>query len=190
MADVNLGEAMDWEDEASDEGGFVLLPEGTYPFEIIKLEKERFEGSAKMAACPRAAITLNILTNEGWVPLVDRIMLNTKTQWRAAKFFEALGFTKNPETNKVPMAWSQIEGKQGWVKLKVRKYQRKDGGDGESNEVDAYLKPEEWPQQATAPQVTTAPAATTPAVAQAPAVAPAQTAMPAQQTHPQPGWNM
>ncbi|MEG2368760.1 MAG: hypothetical protein RSB04_10820 [Gordonibacter sp.] len=187
MAESNIGEAMDWEGEVSDEGGFTLIPEGTYAFEITKLEKERFEGSAKMAACPRAAITLNICTNSGWTPIVDRIMLNTKMQWRVAKFFEALGFQKNPETGNVPMAWSQVVGKQGWVKVKIRKYTRKDGGEGSSNEVDAYLKPEEWPQAGAAEPVAT------PAAQAAPAAAQVQTAMPVPQQpqqQPQSGWNM
>ena len=40
MADnTNLGEALDWDDEVSDEGGFVLLPAGDYPFEVLKIDK-------------------------------------------------------------------------------------------------------------------------------------------------------
>lgn len=179
MADnTELGEAMDWDDEVSDEGGFTVLPDGTYPFEIIKLEKERFEGSAKMAACPRAAVTLNILTDTGWVPIVDRLLLNTKTAWRVAKFFEGLGFQKNPETGKVPMAWNQIEGKQGWVKLGVRKYE-KDGKERETNDVEEYLKPADWPQ--------------TPTTEPARVATPQQTGMvmPAQPQQTQhPGWDM
>ena len=166
---TDMGEALDWDDEVSDEGGFALLPAGTYPFEVIKVEKERYEGGDKVAACPRAAVTLNILTNDGWVPVVDRLLLNTKMAWKIAKFFEALGYVKNPETGKVPMRWNEAEGKQGWVKLKVRKY-KKDGTEREANDVDAYLKPDEWPEQGT-PVAASAPAyAAAPAPAAVPAV--------------------
>lgn len=161
MADyTDKGEAFDWDtDEVSDEGGFTLLPAGTYAFEVLKIDRERFEGSDKMAACPRAAITLNILTDTGWVSIIDKLMLNTKMSWRIAKFFEGLGYTKNPETGKVPARWNEAPGKQGWVKLKVRKFKRKDGSDGEMNEVDAYLAPSDWPQQA-APAPVAAPLVT------------------------------
>lgn len=169
MADnsTNLGEALDWDDEVSDEGGFVLLAAGEYPFEIIKLEKERFEGSDKMAPCPRAAVTLNILTDSGWVPLIDRLLLNTKTAWRVARFFEGLGYVKNPETGKVPMAWNEVVGKQGWCRIKVREYESK-GEKRQANDVDAYLKPDEWPEQPAAPVQTSIPVPEQPAAPQKP----------------------
>ena len=65
--------------EVVDDGGFTLLPAGTYAFEVAKIERERFEGSDKMEACPRAKVTLNVWTSQGWAPVVDRLMLNTKT---------------------------------------------------------------------------------------------------------------
>ncbi len=194
MTDYNdMGEALDWEGEVSDEGGFVLLPAGSYPFEVIKIEKERYEGGDKVAACPRAAVTLNILTENGWVPFTDRLLLNTKMAWRIAKFFESLGYVKNPETGKVPMRWNEIEGKQGWLKLKVRKFVKKDGSDGEGNDVEAYLKPEEWPDQpttaptpvaATAPMTAPAPAYQQPAYQQGAMPMPAQQPAPQTQYHP------
>ncbi len=193
---TDMGEALDWDDEVSDEGGFALLPAGTYPFEVIKVEKERYEGGDKVAACPRAAVTLNILTNDGWVPVVDRLLLNTKMAWKIAKFFESLGYVKNPETSKVPMRWNEIEGKQGWLKLKVRKFTKKDGSEGEGNDVEEYLKPEDWPDQpasmpaaapayaAAAPTAAPAPAMQQPAYQQAAMPMPAQQPVPQTQYHP------
>lgn len=180
MADnTNLGEALDWDDEVSDEGGFVLLPAGDYPFEVLKIDKEYFEGSEKTSACPRAAITLNILTGDGWVPLVDRILLNTKTAWRVSRFFEGLGFEKeeNAEGKMVMKPhWNEAVGKQGWAKVKVRKFAKKDGSEGEANDVDSYLKPAEWPQQPSAPVQTSMP------------VPPQPAAQPTASQHP--GWSM
>ena len=86
MADNDKGQALDWDvTEVVDDGGFTLLPAGTYAFEVAKIERERFEGSDKMEACPRAKVTLNVWTSQGWAPVVDRLMLNTKMAWRIAR---------------------------------------------------------------------------------------------------------
>lgn len=146
MADIDRGEALDWDDgELSDEGGFTLVPEGTYPFIVTKLEKGRFEGSAKMAPCPRAVVTIDVVTDTGIYPVIDRLMLNTKQAWRIAKFFEGLGYAKNPETGKVPVRWNEVEGKQGWAEIGVREYEA-NGKVYQTNEVRRYLPPAEWPQ--------------------------------------------
>lgn len=165
MADIEKGEAFDWdEQEVSDDGGFVLLPAGTYAFEVAKIDRERFEGSDKMAACPRAKVTLNVWTTAGWEQIVDRLMLNTKTAWRIARFFEGLGFAKDAVTGKVPIRWNEAEGKQGYLKLKVREYENK-GEKRQTNEVDAYLKPSEWPADEP-PAQTSLPVPDQPAAAQ------------------------
>ena len=39
------------------------------------------------------------------------------------------------------VAWNQVEGKSGYLALKVREYPKKDGGTGQSNEVDEWLLP-------------------------------------------------
>lgn len=165
MADIEKGEAFDWdEEEVVDEGGFTLLPEGTYAFEVAKIDRERFEGSDRMAACPRAKISLNVWTTAGWVPVVDRLLLNTKMAWRIARFFEGLGYEKDPATGKVPVRWNEAEGKQGYLKLKEREYESK-GEKRKANEVDAYLKPSEWPAE-DQPAQTSLPVPDQPAAAQ------------------------
>lgn len=145
MVDNEKGEAFDWDvREVSDDGGFTLLPAGTYAFEVLKIERERFEGSDKMAACPRAKVTLNVWTDQGWAPVSDRLMLNTKMAWRIARFFEGLGFERDPQTGSVRIDWNEAVGKQGYVKIKVREYESK-GETRQANDIDAYLKPSEWP---------------------------------------------
>ena len=145
MADnTDMGQELDWDmGEVSDEGAFVLLPEGVYAFGVERLEKERFEGSPKMAPCPRAKLTLSLIGADGTSGTVqERLLLNTKTAWRIARFFQSLGFEKNPETGKVPVAWNQVEGHGGYLVLKVREFDKKDGsGKGQSNEVDEWLLP-------------------------------------------------
>lgn len=178
MTDSNIGESFDWDEaEVSDEGGFVLLPEGVYAFGVERLERERFEGSAKMAACPRAHLTLSVIGADGTAGTVhERLMLNTKVAWRVARFFESLGFQKNHETGKVPTAWNQVEGMGGYLKLKVREYTKQDGSKGQSNEVDEFLRPgDERIAQFAQSQAPAQPAYAQPAQGFAP---PVQTAMP------------
>ena len=186
MADSNdMGQELDWDmGEVSDEGAFVLLPAGIYAFGVEKLEKERFEGSAKMAPCPRAHLTLSLIGADGSSGTVhERIMLNTKMAWRIARFFQSLGYQKNDE-GKVPVDWDHIEGKSGYLALKVREYQKKDGGTGQSNEVDEWLLPGDDRIAQTLASQQAAPA---------PQPAPVQAAMPlppqpAQTQHP--GWSV
>ena len=206
--DENKGTALDWDDEVEDTGGFIVLDAGYYPFTVSSLERERFEGSAKMAPCPRAHLTLKVDGPMGTAFVHERLLLNTKTAWRVAKFFEALGFQKNPETGKVPMAWSQIEGRTGWLKLKVRTYES-NGEQRETNDVDEFVPPSgheaaynEFCKQCGQPQdMTTAQpqqAYEAPAYQQpAPQPQPYQQQMPMQVQQPAPqyqqphqGWNM
>lgn len=143
----DLGQPLDWDDDGvSDEGGFVVLPEGTYPFVVAGLERKRFEGSAKMAPCPMAELKLSVITDSGAETITTRLMLSTKTAWRVAQFFKAIGYEKDPETGKVPMRWNEIEGKEGMLKLSVRKYEH-DGKEREANDVEKFLMRSEWPQE-------------------------------------------
>ena len=65
MAEVDLGQALDWEGIVIDDGpSFELLDAGYYPFRVESLERERFDGSAKMASCPRAKLTLKVTAGD------------------------------------------------------------------------------------------------------------------------------
>lgn len=159
---TDAGQALDWEGEVSDEGGFVLLEPGVYPFVVTRLEKERYEGGSKVGPCPRAKLTLSVMAPSGDATVFDRILLHSRTQRLVARFFEGLGFPRNPETGRFPMAWNQVVGRGGYVELKIREYESK-GEKYRSNDVVRYLPPSEWPaqdaQQAPAPTPAPAPAA-------------------------------
>lgn len=184
MADQDMGQALDWEGEVSDEGGFVLLEPGVYPFVVTRLEKERYEGGSKIGPCPRAKLTLSVMAPSGDATVFDRILLHSRTQRLVARFFEGLGFSRNPETGRFPMAWNQVEGRGGYAEIKVREYESK-GERYRSNEVARYLPPSEWPAQAAAQPTQAAAAAPIAGAATAPAqAAPEQSRMPLPpQTH-------
>lgn len=165
MAEYNQdqGHALDWTDtEVEDTGGdFVVLEGGTYSFMIEGFERKRFEGSAKMSACPKAEIKLIVDGGtQGIVSMTESLFLHSKSQWRVARFFEALGFPKNPETNKVQMNWDAIIGRNGWAEIGPRTYKNDKGEERQTNDVKKFLKPEEWPAPIAAgiaPQVQAAP---------------------------------
>lgn len=141
MVEVDLGQDLGWEGYVIDNGpSFELLEAGYYPFRVESLERERFDGSAKMASCSRAKLTLEVNVGDHEATITDRIMLNTKTQWRIAQFFECLGFTRDDE-GRMQMHWNDVEDKEGWLKIKVREYTDKNGNKHQTNDVDEYCRP-------------------------------------------------
>ena len=62
------GEALDWNDEISDEGGeYPILEAGDYNFTVESFQRKRFNGSDKMCACNQVALKLRIDGPEGVV---------------------------------------------------------------------------------------------------------------------------
>jgi hypothetical protein len=178
MAEVDLGQALDWEGIVIDDGpSFELLDAGYYPFRVESLERERFDGSAKMASCPRAKLTLKVTAGDREFTITDRIMLNTKMQWRVARFFECLGFTRDDEGN-MHMHWNELDDKSGWLKLKVREYTDKDGNKKQANDVDEYCRPSDAEKAYNEWAARYQPAQQPAPVAEQPAQQPMQTAMP------------
>ena len=126
----------DKEDENHKE--FVTLPEGTYDFKIVQVTKEWYNGSAKMEACNRAVLKLQIDTNLGTSVFTERIPLISSYEWKLSQFFICLGMKKKGEP--FQMTWD-IEGKGGKAKIKIREY---DNGEEikKFNCVDRFLEPE------------------------------------------------
>lgn len=67
MADyINNNAGMDWDDAIENDGQeFIILPEGDYNFTVTDSERGRFPGSAKMSACNKATLTLQVKTDDG-----------------------------------------------------------------------------------------------------------------------------
>ena len=174
----------DWDSEYEDNGsGFILLDPGYYPFTVDKLEKEYYEGSEKVPPCPRASLTLKIQLVDGRETSVfDSILLYSGGTWRVNRFFEALGFQKEPsvaDPDKLIMKphWGEVIGKQGWVKIKNRSYTTKNGEDRTTNDIDEYVDPKDWNKALASYQQTAQPTAQPVA---APQAQQAQMPMPAQ----------
>ena len=146
--------AMTWDDEIQNDGeGFRVLPEGEYDFTVTDFTRGRFEGSAKMAACPKAELTIKIHDPEGDVTVSENLFLNRKAEWKLCQFFTAIGHRKHGET--LRMNWNAVKGAKGRCKVGIRKWTGNDGKEHENNEITAFLEPSEpavvpQPQGATA----------------------------------------
>lgn len=132
----NMGEAMDWEDEIEKESEFVLLEPGEYEFKVAGFERQRFDGSEKMAPCPVAKLTLEVNAERGTASIFDRLFLNSKAEWKLSAFFGSIGQKKHGE--KLRMNWQQVVGAKGHAKIKQREYNGKT-----YNEVDSYIYAED-----------------------------------------------
>ena len=140
------GYALDWEDEVEEGSTRRLLEDGVYQFMVSGFERGRYEGGAKIGPCPKAIISLVVMTDTGVEEVGDGILLHSTMQWKVSQFFRGLGFEKNPETGRYPMKWNEVEGRTGYAEIGVREYQYK-GETRRANDVKRYLPPEEWPAE-------------------------------------------
>lgn len=138
MADyTNNNVGMDWNDTIENDGQeFIILPEGDYNFVVSAFERGRFPGSAKMQACNKATLTLQVETEEGIASVRTDLILNRLVEWRISAFFRCIGRKKHGE--RLVMDWNNIIGTKGRARFKPRKYNDKDGNERQANEVDRF----------------------------------------------------
>lgn len=138
--------ALDWEtfEADADEGPrFRTLEPGYYPFTVQRMERTRYDGSAKMPPCPVAKLTLKVQDTDGTDALTScRLFLTTAMVWKTTRFMESIGHQKN-ENGKVPINWGDVEGRNGWLKLSKRSYTANDGTQRETNDVEEFCRPGE-----------------------------------------------
>ena len=127
---------MDWDDVLESDGAeFVVLPEGDYTFTITNFERGRFPGSAKIPACNKATISINIDNDIGVATARFDLILYRTLEWKIASFFRSIGQKKHGE--KVTMNWNGIVGARGKAHIKPRTYQ-KGNEDRQVNDVEHF----------------------------------------------------
>jgi hypothetical protein len=153
MADGNR--VFDWDDvseisEEEERGGVesAILPDGNYPFEVIKVDKEYYNGGEKIPACNVAKVFLRLDGGElGKGFAVENIYLVEKYQWKAAAFLRAIGLKKHGE----PIEWRKLthcDGETGRCEVYVDEYQGRNGLQ-KSNKIRRFFdKEEEAPKKA------------------------------------------
>ena len=138
MADFeNNNVGMDWNDTIENDGQeFVILPEGDYNFVVSNFERGRFPGSAKMQACNKASLTLQVETEDGVASIRTDLILNRLLEWRISAFFRCIGRKKHGE--KLAMDWNNLIGARGRAHFKPRDYNDKDGNKKQANDVERF----------------------------------------------------
>lgn len=137
----DLGTSLDWEgDIDAPDNEFEPLPEGVYTFEVEAVDRQQFNGSQKMSACPMAHVHLRIL-DEPYSnrKIFENLLLNSKVAWKIKQFFVCIGMhpVDAPKDQKVRMDWSHAIGRRGSLKLSTREYNGKT-----YNDVSEFIKPE------------------------------------------------
>ena len=131
---------MSWDDEIEKDGdGYRVLPEGEYNFTVEDFARSRHEGSAKMAACPKAELTIKIHDAGGDVTVSHNLFLNRKCEWALCAFFTAIRARMPGEVLK--MNWSIVKGATGRCKVGIRTWTGNDGKEHESNEILSFINP-------------------------------------------------
>lgn len=130
--------AMDWNDTIENDGQeYIILPEGDYNFVVSAFERGRFPGSAKMQACNKASLTLQVETEDGIASCRTDLILNRMLEWKISAFFRCIGRKKHGE--RLVMDWTNLIGAKGRAHFKPRPYQDKDGKEKQANDVDRFL---------------------------------------------------
>lgn len=129
---------------------FSVLPKGTYPFTIEKVERdhvsteERNGKVSKYAGCPMAKVTFILKGKDASgedveVHRTENFILHTNFIWKISQLFISVGLAKNGEQFRPD--WQGLPTRTGQCEVSVNKYKKRDGSDGESNQIDKYLDP-------------------------------------------------
>ena len=153
----DMGQAFEWDGEIEvSDNEFELIPDGDYRATVIAVERMQHNGSEKMAPCPIANVKVRL---DNWRILSDRIFLNSKSSWKIAQFFIAVGMRdpSAPKEERLRMDWMGAIGRTCTIKVGTHEYKNKT-----YNEISEWVKPEAPAPVAPAP-VMAAPAAPAPA---------------------------
>ena len=128
----------DWDDAIENDGSeFIILPEGDYVFTVVDVERGWFDGSAKMSACNKAILTLEVRTPDGIARITTNLMLHKSMEWKLSSFFRSIGQKQHGE--KLVMNWAKVPGSRGIAHFKPRKYTGNDGEERTTNDCARFL---------------------------------------------------
>ena len=137
---------MGWDDEidATEEPQRVTLPPGDYPFEVIKFERDHFNGNDKFPPCKKAVYTLLITAPDGRQITIRHTFFVHKDRIKSiAAFFVSLGLAKWGESFRPD--WKGAVGARGVCKVETKEGVGKYKGNLYNN-VNLFYSPEKAPQ--------------------------------------------
>jgi hypothetical protein len=123
----NIDRVYTWDEkpiEKPNEGGYIELPPGEYDFHIVKFERGRHEGSAKLPPCPKAIVHCAVDGGPlGSTIIKTNLFLHSKCDGLLAQFFASIGLRKRGEP--LVLAWDKIVGAGGRCRVAQREYNGK-----------------------------------------------------------------
>ena len=140
----NEGMEFSWDSEIKNDGAgeWTLLPEGEYPFTVTKFERSRYEGGAKLPPCPMALLTIDVDGDDrGHATVTHRLYLHSRCEGLLCDFFTSIGQRKHGEA--LRPRWNDVVGSTGRCKVEIHNYTKRDGGEGQSNQIKRFLEPAE-----------------------------------------------
>ena len=75
-------------------------------------------------------------TPEGTANVKYDLILYSTLEWKISEFFRAIGQKKHGET--LRPRWNEVVGSQGRARFKPRAYTKKDGTEGQANDVAQF----------------------------------------------------
>ena len=146
----------DWDDEVEltedqERGGqeTSILPDGKYPFEVIKTEKQWYDGGQKIPACNMAKVFLRIDGGElGTGFVAENIYLAEGFEWKAGAFLRAIGVRSHGDKLEFRKLL-HCDGEKGRCEIYIDEYEGRDGKTHQSNKLKRFFdKEEEAPKKA------------------------------------------
>ncbi len=133
----NEGYEIDWDSAIENDSTFSLIPEGDYTFTVVKFERARHEGSAKLPSCHKAVLGLNVVGTDGAHGYITHnLFLHSSTEGLICAFFTAIGQRKHGE--KLVPRWHELVGSTGACQVGLRTYTKRDGSTAQSNEIKRF----------------------------------------------------
>jgi len=137
---AELEHEIGWDDAIENDSSYELLPECECDFQVMTLDRKRYNGGAKLPACNMAELSIKVTAADGKCALVThRLYLHTSTEGLLCAFFTAIGQRKHGE--KLKPNWNAVPGSIGRCKLGIHKYVNKDGEEREANQIAKFLGP-------------------------------------------------
>ena len=134
-------EVLGFDGQIDDEGQFIDLKDGTYPF-TVKIVNKEVKTTKTGQEIPVVNIILSINGGEqGTTFLKHSFWLTKKNMWNISDFFIAIGLMKSGEKG-FRMHWDDLSGKEGFAELNHREYDKKDGTKGNILNVKRFKRQE------------------------------------------------
>lgn len=136
--EISMDMPFDYEEQ------FRVIPEGEYEFCVTSLERREVEANERQPAHRKVEFTMEIYDRGDRIgKITDNIPMIGKFKWKYVQFGRSIGQIAPDQTKGILIDFRKVVGSRGKCKITVRKYTKRDGTTGESNQAEYLLPPAE-----------------------------------------------